>query len=245
VDLTASSNEFLDGNLKSFSQILEKPNQELGILNLSYEQLTMKLKNSKEKTENFNQELKKENEPPIDMAFKDGLTNLYNHHYFQDIMDRELSRAIRYKKPLSLLILDLDHSKKINDKHGCPVGDIVLEEVSKAIKNTIRDCDVAARYDGEKFAIVLPETDLKGAVIGAQRLKKAVEQLQIDTNSCRIDITASVGVTCYHPTIDKIEKSEFLSEADNALYHSKDKGGNVICIHKNGYKSYQLKNKMK
>ena len=204
----------------------------------------MKLKHSKEKTEKFAQELKKTNEPPKDMAFKDGLTTLYNHRYFQDLMDRELSRAIRYKKPLTLMILDLDHLKKINDKHGHPVGDIVLEEVSKAIKNTIRDCDVAARYSGEKFAIVLPETDLKGAVIGAERLRKAVEQLEIDTKCCRIDVTASVGVTCYHPTIDQIEKSEFLSEADNALYHSKNKGGNMICIHKNGYKSYQLTNKI-
>jgi len=205
----------------------------------------MKLNQSEEKTENFAHELKKTNEPLRDMAFKDGLTNLYNHRYFQDIMDRELSRAIRYKKPLSLLILDLDHLKKITDKHGHPVGDIVLEEVSKAIKNTIRDCDVAARYDGEKFAIVLPETDLKGAVIGAQRLRKAVEQLEIDTKCCRIDVTASVGVTCYHPTIDKIEKSEFLSEADNALYNSKNKGRNMISIHKNGYKSYQLTLKIK
>ena len=136
------------------------------------------LKNSKEKTENFAQELKKANEPPNDMAFKDGLTNLYNHRYFQDIMDRELSRAIRYKKPLSLIILDLDHLKKINDKHGHPVGDIVLEEVSKAIKNTIRDCDVAARYSGEKFAIVLPETDLKGSPDAYVRDPNAVNDLQ-------------------------------------------------------------------
>jgi diguanylate cyclase (GGDEF)-like protein len=204
----------------------------------------MKLEHFKEKNENFAQVLKKANELPIDMAFKDELTNLYNHRYFQDIVDRELNRAIRYKKPLSLLILDLDHFKKINDKHGRPVCDIVLEEVSKAIKNTIRDCDVAACYDGEKFAIVLPETDLKGAVIGAQRLRMAVEQLQIDTKSCRIDVTASVGVTCYHPTIDKIEKSEFLSEAENAFYHTKNNGGNMICIHKNGYNSYQLINEI-
>ena len=204
----------------------------------------MKLNQSKEKTEIFAQELKKANEPLRDMAFKDELTNLYNHRYFQDIMDRELSRAIRYKKPLALMILGIDHLKKITDKHGHPVGDIVLEEVSKAIKNTIRDCDVAARYDGEKFAIVLPETDLKGALIGAQRLRMAVEKLEIDTKCCRIDVTASVGVTCYHPTIDKIEKSEFLSEADNALYNFKTKGGNMICIHKNGYENYQLTNKI-
>ena len=96
----------------------------------------MKLKQSEEKTENFAHELKKTNEPLRDLAFKDGLTNLYNHRYFQDLMDRELSRAIRYKKPLTLMMLDLDHFKKINDKHGHSVGDIVLEEVSKAIKNT-------------------------------------------------------------------------------------------------------------
>jgi diguanylate cyclase (GGDEF)-like protein len=204
----------------------------------------MKLKHCKEKTENFAQDLKKTNEPPNDMAFKDGLTNLYNHRYFQDLMDRELNRAIRYKKPLSLMLLGLDHFEKTKDKHGQPVGDILLEEVSKAIKNTIRDCDVAARYGGEKFAIVLPETDLKGAVIGAERMRKAVEQLKIDTDCCRIDVTVSIGVTCYHPTIDKIEKSEFLSEADNALYNSKNKGRNMISIHKNGYKSYQLLNEI-
>jgi diguanylate cyclase (GGDEF)-like protein len=120
----------------------------------------------------------------------------------------------------------------------------VLAEVGKAIKNTIRDCDVAARYDGEKFAAILPETDLKGAVIGAERLRMAVEQLELDTKSCRIDLTVSVGLTCYHPTIDKMEKSEFLSEADNALDNSKNKGGNMICIHKNGYKSYHHTNKI-
>jgi len=80
----------------------------------------------------------------------------------------------------------------------------------------------------------LPETELRGAVIVAERLRKAIEQLEIDTKGCSIDVTASVGVTCYHPTIDKIEKSEFLSEADNALYNSKNKGGNMISIHKNG-----------
>ena len=222
------------GNMKPFSLIFQEANEELVKLNLSYEQLIVELKQAKEKAENFAQELKKANERLRDMAFKDGLTDLYNHRYFQDLMDGELSRAIRYKRPFSLIMLDLDHFKKINDNYGHPVGDLVLKEVSKTIKITVRDSDIAARYGGEEFAIVLPETELKGAAITAERLRKAVEQLEIETNGCRIDVTVSVGVTCYHPTIDKIEKSEILSEADNALYNSKNKGRNMISVHNKG-----------
>ncbi len=221
------------GNMKPFSLIFQEANEELGKLNLSYEQLIVELKQAKEKAENFAQELKKANERLRDMAFKDGLTDLYNHRYFQDLMDGELSRAIRYKRPFSLIMLDLDHFKKINDNYGHPVGDLVLKEVSKTIKITVRDSDIAARYGGEEFAIVLPETELKGAAITAERLRKAVEQLEIETNGCRIDVTVSVGVTCYHPSIDTIEKSEILSEADNALYNSKNKGRNMISVYSN------------
>jgi diguanylate cyclase (GGDEF)-like protein len=221
------------GNMKPFSQILQEANEELGKLNLSYEQLTVELKQAKEKAENFAKELKKANEQLRDMAFKDGLTGLYNHRYFQDLMDNELSRARRYKKPFSLIMLDLDHFKKINDEYGHPVGDVVLKEVSKAIKNTIRDSDIAARYGGEEFTAVLPETELGGAAIVAERLRKAIEQLEIDTNGCSIGVSVSVGVTCYHPSTDKIEKSEIISGADNALYNSKNKGRNMISIHNN------------
>ena len=132
------------GNMKPFSQILQEANEELGKLNFSYEQLTVELKQAKKKAENFAKELKKANEQLRDMVFKDGLTGLYNHRYFQDIMDHELSRARRYKKPFSLIMLDIDHFKKINDEYGHPVGDIVLKEVSKAIEDSIRDSDIAA-----------------------------------------------------------------------------------------------------
>jgi diguanylate cyclase (GGDEF)-like protein len=89
-------------------------------------------------------------------------------------MDNELSRSQRYKKAFSLMILDLDHFKKINDEYGHPVGDIVLKEVSKTIENTIRDSDFAARYGGEEFAVVLPETELRGAAILAERLRNVL-----------------------------------------------------------------------
>jgi diguanylate cyclase (GGDEF)-like protein len=219
------------GNMKPFSQILQEANQELGKLNLSYEQLTVELKQAKEKAENFAQELKQANERLRDLAFKDGLTDLYNHRYFQDSIDHELSRALRYKKPFSLIMLDLDHFKKINDKYGHPMGDIVLKEVSKAIKNTLRDCDIAARYGGEEFAIVLPETELKGAAMVAERLRKVVESLKIAANDFCIRTTISVGVTSYLFASGKKEKSEIISEADNALYTSKNTGRNKTSIY--------------
>ena len=220
------------GKMKPFSQILQEANEELGKLNLSYEQLTVELKQAKEKAENFAKELKTANERLRELVFKDGLTDLYNHRYFQDLMDHELSRARRYKKPFSLIMFDLDEFKKINDKYGHPVGDIVLKEVSKAIKTTIRDCDFAARYGGEEFAIVLPETELKGAATVAERLRKTVELLAITVNDFCIHTTISVGVTCYLVSSEKKEKSEIISEADIALYNSKNTGRNKISIYK-------------
>ena len=226
--------EIEPGDMKPFSQILQEANDELGKLNLSYEQLTVELKQAKEKAEKFAHELKEANEHLREMAFRDGLTGLYNHRYFQDLMDKELNRSRRYKKPFSLMMLDIDHFKKINDENGHPFGDIVLKKVSKAIKNTIRDCDFAARYGGEEFAIVLPETELNGAVIVAERLRKNIEQLEIDTKSSGVVVTVSVGVTSYHPSTDKIGKSEIISEADNALYNSKNKGRNMTSANKKG-----------
>ena len=123
-------------------------------------------------------------------------------------------------------MLDLDYFKKINDQYGHPVGDVVLKEVSKVINNSIRDSDVAARYGGEKFTVVLTETELKGAAMVAERIRKAVENLEIATNGLNIDVTISIGVKCYRPLTDKKDKSEIISEVDNALYKSKNKGRN-------------------
>ena len=218
------------GNMKPFSQILQEANEELGKLNLTYEQLIVELKQANEKAEKFAQGLKEANEKLREMALKDGLTGLYNHRYFQDMMDQELSRAKRYKKPFSLILLDLDHFKKINDNYGHPVGDIVLKEVSKLIKKTIRESDTAARYGGEEFAIVLPETELKGVEVVAERLRSAVEILEIDANGVNLNVSISVGATCYQGSASTKGKSEIIAAADDALYNSKNTGRNKISV---------------
>ena len=225
-----SSFEIDPGNMKPFSEILQEANEELGKLNLSYEQLVMELKQAKERAENLALELKDTNDKLRKLASMDSLTGLYNHRYFQDFMDKELGRATRNKKPFSLIMLDLDHFKKINDEYGHPRGDIVLKSISALIEKKVRTSDLVARYGGEEFAIILPETDLKGTVIFAERLRKTIEQFEIQTDGIKIKVTISVGVTTWLPGGSVKEKSKIINAADKALYNSKNTGRNKISI---------------
>lgn len=215
------------GTIKPYSQMLQEANDELGKLNLSYEQLVLELKESKERAENFAEELKKANSQLEKLAFRDGLTNLYNHRYFQEMLAKEISRVERYGRPMALLLFDIDHFKKINDTYGHPIGDKVLVHMSCAISKAVRPSDIIARYGGEEFAVILPETNFSGMKVFAERLRRCVEALVTEVDNHAITITISCGGAHYKPG-DRCRPSDLIAVADRALYESKENGRNLV-----------------
>ncbi len=217
------------GEIKPFSQIMQEANDELGRLNLSYEQIVLELKQAKQSAEKLAMELKQANDSLRELALLDGLTGLNNHRYFQEVLETELERAGRYKHPISLLMLDIDFFKKVNDNYGHPAGDHVLKEVSRVFVALVRQCDFVARYGGEEFAIVLPVTDTHGAKVLAQRLRRGVEQERIEYNGQVISVTISIGLAASSDAgKSKISRAALIKAGDQALYRAKRNGRNRV-----------------
>jgi two-component system cell cycle response regulator len=161
------------------------------------------------------------------LSITDGLTKLYNHRYFQDELARKFEEAQRYERPLSLVIVDLDFFKKVNDGYGHAVGDEVLKGVSRLFQESIRSTDVAARYGGEEFALMLPETELPDAIAFAEKIRTLVEETPIVTQAGTIAVTVSVGVGTIPHTLIHHAK-ELIVAADKALYRAKRNGRNQV-----------------
>ncbi|MBI5805274.1 GAF domain-containing protein [candidate division TA06 bacterium] len=162
------------------------------------------------------------------LAVTDGLTGINNHRYFQSFFERELNRAKRYKHPLALIMLDIDHFKKFNDKFGHPVGDLVLKTVTEILKQQAREVDLVARYGGEEFMLVLPETLKKDAVLLAERIRLAVKKhALIDAQKNPLPgITVSLGVSSYPE--NGSEKDQLIDYADKCLYKAKAGGRDLV-----------------
>ena len=154
----------------------------------------------------------------------DGLTQLLNRSYWESCLARECKRSVRYKSKTSLVMFDLDHFKAINDNYGHLAGDEVLREVSEAIRLTVRDTDVAGRYGGEEFGVVATDTDLVGAKLLAERLRKSIEELDVRYEDQSIPVTVSLGVAEYDESFSSHES--LIKFADEALYYSKEHGRN-------------------
>jgi diguanylate cyclase (GGDEF)-like protein len=162
------------------------------------------------------------------LAVTDGLTKLYNSRSFYSQLETEVDRFNRYKHPLSLLLLDLDHFKEYNDSYGHLEGDKVLVRFSQIIKSCLRTNDSAYRYGGEEFTVILPETGGAEARTVAQRIRAALEAERFSPeNGEDARITISIGVTEYHP---KEELSTFIQRADKAMYLSKQNGRNKVSM---------------
>ncbi len=163
------------------------------------------------------------------MATTDPLTRIPNIRYFAKWLDTELARSMRYGNDLALIMLDIDHFKKINDTYGHPQGDTVLREMADVFKDDLRKIDVVARYGGEEFIIALPQTDCVGALIVAQRLREKVEKHQFKGFTNPVTITISLGLCCLVDS-DVPEPKNMIDEADQALYRAKRAGRNRVEI---------------
>ena len=167
------------------------------------------------------------------MAREDYLTGLLNRRAFTEHAIGEVANAIRYKRPISLLLFDLDHFKDINDHHGHSVGDMVLKEVARISKEVCRNGELVCRYGGEEFVVLLHATEAKHAEQFSTRLHSALKEICIETNNERIQVTASFGLICInHAESTKVSPElivdKLLAQADNMMYQAKKSGRDGI-----------------
>ncbi len=162
-----------------------------------------------------------------EQAVTDGLTGLYNRRYFEEYLKKEVTRSLRINQPFSIIGLDLDFLKKINDTYGHSFGDTAIKTIADVLKTNARSIDTAARMGGEEFNVILPGVTSEGAMIAAERIRKAIENVELDTIG---HITASIGVATFLEHSDNIE--DILELTDQAMYMSKRNGRNQVTLAK-------------
>jgi diguanylate cyclase (GGDEF)-like protein len=168
-----------------------------------------------------------------EMSITDELTKIYNRRHFYTRLDEEIQRSGRYGHPLSLLLLDIDHFKRVNDAHGHQIGDDVLIGFASILKSNARKIDVVARYGGEELVIILPETNENSAYVVAEKLRKLIESHEFDiSDGKKLNVTASFGVSSLNMLAeDIIDKSrQIIKLADDALYRAKESGRNTVVL---------------
>ncbi|MDH5711343.1 MAG: diguanylate cyclase [Gammaproteobacteria bacterium] len=188
---------------------------EIGELAQSFDEMTMHLEQAQNKLEILSRQ--------------DGLTGILNRREFDRLFPIELNRAARFDRNLSLIFIDIDHFKEINDNHGHLTGDHVLQIFAKLVMGTIREIDQFARYGGEEFVLILYEVDREGAYVLAERIRKLIEGANFgEVDDVPVRVTVSIGIAC-HPKNGASER-ELIESADRAVYQAKSEGRNrVIC----------------
>ena len=161
------------------------------------------------------------------MAIQDGMTGIHNKRFFTEFLERELAVASRYGHPLTLVMFDVDHFKKVNDTHGHLAGDAVLKDLAGRIRPRIRREDLFARYGGEEFACVLPSTALPGGIVFADHLRQLIEERPCEFDNAQISFTISLGVTTLHRE-NGVDSAALIKRADDNLYAAKRGGRNRV-----------------
>lgn len=187
-----------------------------------------------------NLELEKANQRLNTLSITDDLTSLYNHRYIMEALSVEYQKARRFQRKMSLVMLDLDHFKRINDKYGHPLGDALLVQFGEFLKEQVRSIDTVGRYGGEEFCLILPETDSAGMAVLAEKLRMAIaKKLFTPVEGVELNISASMGVSSLDDS--NVESMEtLLNNADKALYEAKLRGRNRVVCWKETQKKSEL-----
>lgn len=196
----------------------------------------IKVHNKLKELEGKNRELTKRNTVLEQLAITDSLTELYNKGYILQRLESEMIRSARYNEPISLIIIDLDYFKKINDSFGHVAGDNILRKLAKILVASVRDVDIVARYGGEEFIVVCPNTSIGGTAILAERIRENVQNTIFHSGSFDIKLTISLGLSSMSSSSlvgGEINSSKLIEEADLALYKAKASGRNRVAVHTN------------
>ncbi|NHI01322.1 GGDEF domain-containing protein [Oceanimonas sp. MB9] len=172
--------------------------------------------------------LEQANERLAHLSMTDPLTGLLNRGSWEGLLHAEYSRYRRYRHACSLVMVDIDNFKLLNDTHGHLPGDDVLRHLSGLIRHTLRDADMAGRYGGEEFGIILPHTDVDGAAVICERLRRSVDEARVGTHGQQLEYTISLGVAQLTPSFESA--LDWLQRADEALYRAKAEGRNRVCF---------------
>lgn len=183
------------------------------------------LKQKNEELESYLKELEDLNAKVKELSFRDSLTKLHNRRYLFEQADAMFKLAKRYKRPLSLVMLDIDHFKSINDSFSHQTGDDVLKKIAEIMKDCLRDADLLARYGGEEFAILLPETSLDNAYLACERLRQSIEAYPWSEIHPDLSVTISMGLTL---GLDQENLTDVFKQADEQLYKAKRAGRNQV-----------------
>jgi diguanylate cyclase (GGDEF)-like protein len=206
---------------------------EIGMMIETFNEMAMKITLSQAELQYKNKVLNSKNDELQErkaelekLSVTDGLTGLFNHRHFWNLMNTEMTRVSLSQGNIALVLVDLDDFKKVNDRFGHSVGDVLLKTVADVLRDTVRDTDIVARYGGEEFAIMLPDTDESGVQNVAEKIRASVETIRFNVpdTDITLKVTVSIGVSVFRGN-----RREFFNAADRALYKSKAAGKN--CVH--------------